>query len=195
MTSTMRFKLGTWVCSQIKKIYEQLDSEANVFADLSHLACPQYCGKCCYIPDAEVSPPEAEYIANYIIREKPWLQRLLKERLNQDNTPEECAFFNASNAKHCRIYPARPAICRCYGYSAFRDKQGSVYFPACQYMDLPTGLRGDGAVVRLLFKPYPPILEDIMRDLQSIDAIDSKKALQPLESSVLSALRTKKPTQ
>lgn len=163
-------------------LYNDVDAKAVAFAKISQLACPEGCGKCC--GDTEVSPVEATLIAAYIGEHRPELASVLATRLK--NPGRECVFYDRDSPLHCTVYPVRPLICRCFGYSAEKDKIGNIMFPACQHMDLPDGLRSGGGVVRVLFEPYPPVMSEYRQAINSLETGASR--MRPLGQAVFSAL-------
>ena len=192
----MRPRYAIWECcnlpdkpdylvSEILEMYERLDQQARSFARISNLTCPRGCGRCCDRADTEVSEREALAIAHYLREER---QEIIPGILHGDyqkkraQGEQPCVFYEAGTELHCMIYPARPLICRCYGYSAERDRAGMLYFPLCSFMDLSASLRNGGSMLRILFEPYPPVMADYRKEIEA-------PHLHPLADAVEKALR------
>jgi uncharacterized protein len=176
---------------QAAALYTEVDIKAVEFASASRLSCPIGCGLCCDKADTEVSVLEAEYIANYMVEAAPEIIQILIQRLAEEKESDshgECVFYDRDSDFHCRIYPVRPLICRCYGYSAERDKIGSILFPACQHMDLPAGLRAGGGIIRLSFEPFPPVMQDYRIRLRELEVSEFPVRMRPLGQAVAMAL-------
>lgn len=167
---------------RIRILYEELDEKAVRFAEASSLSCPKGCGKCC--ADMEVSASEAEYIARFIKSTAPELEERVRSQAR--NTGRGCVFYNTGSDLHCRIYKARPLICRCFGYSAEEDRTGALVFPACQHMDLPAGLQSGGGAVRILFEPHPPVMQHYRLRIDGEPGHTSR--MRPVGPAVLDAL-------
>ncbi len=180
--------------TQLADLFTELDKRAEVFSAVSQLSCPEGCGLCCEHADTEVSRLEAEYIAIHLRGEAPELIDILSRKLTDESHTGihgACIFYDSDTPLHCRIYQVRPLICRCFGYSGERDKTGATLFPACEHMDLPEGLRTGGGIVRLSFEPFPPVMADYRRDIETLANSDTAKRMRPLGRAVADALYNK----
>ena len=173
-------------------MYLHLDNQARVFADISSLTCPSGCGRCCDMADTEVSDIEALVIARYLITEKqssiPELFREFRQR-EEEQGRKSCIFYKEDSELHCIVYQARPLICRCFGYSAERDKTGALYFPLCGHMNLAAELQKDGAVLRVIFEPYPPVMADYRKEIEILENEGAWSRLRPIAEAVEKCLR------
>jgi len=122
---------------------EQAESRAAIAAAGGELACPPGCGSCCegFVPD--VLPIEARCLADWLIRERPDLA----ERAHswaEGGAPREppCPFHeSAREGGHCGVYPARPLICRLFGFASVRDREGRPSYALCRLMPAREGRR------------------------------------------------------
>ncbi|MFQ3620572.1 MAG: YkgJ family cysteine cluster protein [Spirochaetales bacterium] len=118
---------------QLEKIYTELEQEQESWISASPFRCPSGCGRCCETYMPEVLEIEAIYMAAYFLSENKEFshtnpsQEAFKER--------GCFLYDASGLYHCRVYVARPLICRLFGFSADRDKNGSLRFAPCRYTE------------------------------------------------------------
>lgn len=112
--------------------YSEFDRCIELFSGEAGARCPSGCGICCTGAwEPEVTAPEAEFVARYIIEAREDLQQhfeLLQER-------ECCIFYDHHNPYHCMIYSVRPVICRGFGFSGYTDKNGSFIYRPCRHME------------------------------------------------------------
>ena len=142
--------------------------------------------------DTEVSQPEAQIIARYLVGHKLNRIKTLYEDFQSKaemSGPRACIFYDECSDLHCQVYPVRPLICRCYGYSAERDKSGTLYFPLCGHMDLSHGLQNGGASLKILFEPHPPVMADFREEITSLAEKGQKSRLSPLAAAVKDCLQ------
>jgi len=120
----------------------QAESLAAIAARGPALACPEGCGSCCepFIPD--VLPVEARYLAAWLLRERPLLAERIARWPEGLGAVPPCPFYDAVRpGGHCTVYPARPLICRLFGFSALRDREGRESFALCKRMPSRPGGR------------------------------------------------------
>ena len=140
---------------KLATLFSEFDDEVDAFTQAASLGCPSACGDCCDHADTEVSVGEARLIAEFLRSEDPGLiDRVKREARNEKRIA--CVFYNPENDLHCRIYPARPLICRSFGYSAYSDRTGNMLFAICPSMPIA---RRHGGVMQVLFEPFPPVVE------------------------------------
>ena len=180
------------IAEKMQEMYLHLDNQAHAFARISSLTCPSGCGRCCDMADTEVSDAEALVIARYLMTEKhsfiPELFRKFRQR-EEEPGRKACIFYEVDSELHCIVYQARPLICRCFGYSAERDKAGALYFPLCGHMDLAAELQNGGAVLKVIFEPYPPVMADYRREIEILECEGARSRLRPLAEAVEKCLR------
>jgi hypothetical protein len=69
-----------------------------------------------------------------------------------------CPLYDPAEPHHCRVYPARPLICRLFGFSGVRGKDGRPLFRPCPHA---RPIQRE-SFLRL---PSPPMMEDYGRRL------------------------------
>ncbi len=52
-----------------------------------------------------------------------------------------CPLYRPDVDAHCPIYPARPLVCRLFGFSALPDKRGELVYTPCEHMPGSRGSR------------------------------------------------------
>lgn len=127
------------------------------------LSCPDGCGSCCegFIPD--LLPVEADFLADWLLGRRPDLAAAileLDEGYAQSSPP--CPFYERGRpGGGCGIYPARPMICRLFGYAAVRDREGAESFSLCRSMPSRGGMRSwSGTALERDLGSRLPIMSD-----------------------------------
>lgn len=137
-------------------LYADADAATSAWISDSRIACPPGCGACCerFVPD--ILPVEALYLA-------AWARKNAPEAIERvsafDGTM--CPLYVKDNPHHCTVYGGRPLICRMFGYSGMKDKDGNAAFSLCFAMSHPSGLRKftSEETVRE-FGKTPPVMAD-----------------------------------
>ncbi len=153
---------------ELKQLYAEIARAQERFLEAAissgfSLSCPKGCGSCChhFVPD--VIPIEAELIAYHV----------LTEGIQVPTDAQFCPFHDPFNAEgHCRIYPVRPLICRFFGFSAVRDRDGRPAFRLCRHMPAPKGLSSrtlDAELLAATFGAAPPVMSDYTLKVAAID--------------------------
>ena len=170
---------------KLARLFGRFDKDVAAFANTARLSCPSGCGDCCDHADTEVTEVEAELIAGHILREAHNIEgRLCRAIADPDRV--ECVFYDAVKDLHCTIYPVRPLICRAFGYSAYSDRSRNKLFAICPSMPLS---QKTGGVMQVLFKPYPPVVEQYTAEIEAINR-DERGGVKrrPLGEAVTRAL-------
>ncbi len=123
----------------INNLYMNFDRRAEKFASENGIECPAGCGNCCRNYEPEISYAEALFAAAWIIKSNAGLSSYFAG-IKQRNY---CIFFDSENESHCRIYPARPFLCRAFAFSGVKDKNGNHKYKSCKSMDVKKELYGD----------------------------------------------------
>ncbi|MBN1243357.1 MAG: YkgJ family cysteine cluster protein [Spirochaetales bacterium] len=158
--------------SGVHRVYERAALEMAAFRDSSGVACPDGCGSCCesFIPD--LTSLEAGYLAAFLSRAAPAraLELALDGFSEAERDEPHCPFYR-SDAAHCSVYEGRPLICRLFGYSGVRAKDGSSSFALCRRMDaLPgrTARSWKGEDLGRELGAVPPLMSDLASELQAV---------------------------
>jgi len=138
------------------------------------LACPEGCGACCgtFIPD--VMPLEAGYLADWLLRERPDLAVRALE-WEEDGSSSSCPFHEPSRkGGQCGVYPARPLVCRLFGFSATRDRSGREAFSLCKEMPSRRGRRSwSGEDIEREFGARLPVMTDFTAEAVALAPAES----------------------
>lgn len=116
------------------RLYKKVENETRRFAQTSGIRCPKNCGICCATAKVETTALEMLPLAAELWSKNKglfWLKKL-------DVKPgvRACVFFkpdpkNKKNGR-CLVYSLRPLICRLFGFSATKDKQGTAVYGGCK---------------------------------------------------------------
>lgn len=128
-------------------IYARIEADqasflAGAAALGSALVCPQGCGACCepFVPD--LLPPEAAFMAAWLLENEPELAREAAAWTQVGRAaPPPCPFLRRDLAGDhagagCAVYPARPLVCRLFGAAGVSDREGRASFRPCAHMPL-----------------------------------------------------------
>lgn len=116
----------------VEKVYQRLDQEIAQFRSSTGLSCIAGCGVCCTKADIEATILEfLPFAYYYFMQDKA--QEVLE---NLKTRPSSiCHLLKlavaGSNKGLCSDYAYRGLICRLFGYSAARDKYGSLRLVTC----------------------------------------------------------------
>ena len=117
---------------KLETIYSDLEKKQEVFCNTFDVHCKKGCGTCCehFIPD--VYKVEARYLALGLIMEGKLdeaKRRIEEWKPGRDN----CPLYDFDSDYHCTVYKYRPLICRLFGATASKDKEGRPCFRHCKY--------------------------------------------------------------
>lgn len=132
--------------TQLRDIYQELESSTERFKTTYRISCPSGCGSCCerFVPD--ITAVEARMVAAYLlfVKQAPQTVAMLADhpdgidfqlRSSPDATKPAssgCPLYDPDNPYHCTVYPARPLICRLFAASASEGKDGRPVFRRCK---------------------------------------------------------------
>lgn len=122
---------------QVRRLYAQLEQEIGQFQKQSGIHCLPDCGHCCTKPDIDAAVLEfLPYAFDLFLA-----RRSLQVRELLANSGSICHIFNPlSLSNHayvsgrCTEYANRGLICRLFGYSTIRDKNGNRALSTCKWI-------------------------------------------------------------
>jgi uncharacterized protein len=118
----------------VEGIFKALDKEIGQFKASTGLKCLQGCGACCKKPDIEASILEFLPLAVHLYQQGKAEEIL--DIIEKDEDQGICVLFVPVIADHsagfCSQYYHRGLICRLFGYSASKDKNGSLTLAICR---------------------------------------------------------------
>lgn len=123
----------------LHSLYADFDAKVEAFSREADIRCSFGCGRCCDEHEPGITHLEGLYAAHWIAAVKPHLAA----RFDRLDSRGGCIFFSPGKPLHCMIYPARPLLCRAFGYSGVTDKQGKRVYRSCRYMPEIKKLEGN----------------------------------------------------
>lgn len=118
----------------IESSYERIESEQGEWYKKTNFTCPSGCGSCCHGFEPDLIEGEALYMAAWLLENQEFTARKIAQGdfpfQHEDGT---CKLFKADSPFHCSIYGGRPFICRLFGASSFRSRNGEKVWRPCKF--------------------------------------------------------------
>lgn len=182
-------------------IFRKISEAQQSFIDTAaqrgiHLACPPGCGSCCHGFMPDVLPVEADYIAYFLLSHGacPTGEPVLAYNafsVRAEDSPSPCPFHDPDRpGQNCRIYEARPLVCRLFGFSSTQSKAGRAVYRLCRYMPTPPGLSERILNEETLLQRIgatPPLMGNFAMELLAIDPSRASER-RPLSEAIPPAL-------
>lgn len=119
---------------KVERVFKQLDRETEKLGKQSGIKCLNNCNLCCLKKGLEANVLEFLPFAWYLVRNN--LHEAALDLL--ETNPEFCINLNKNpmpgKVAGCSVYEYRGLICRLFGSSANRDKNGALAVYACSYL-------------------------------------------------------------
>ena len=144
----------------IEELYSQLAHKAQELEKSEKkqsFGCPPGCGICCLGFDPDITRPELDHIAKYLATHKN-LDELVFAPWNEESGT--CRFYRDNTPYHCSIYPVRALVCRTFGYTGRRNKNGFSEFTYCKHMPTNGKRTLQGREITDHLGIEPPLAED-----------------------------------
>ncbi|MCD1655439.1 YkgJ family cysteine cluster protein [Treponema zuelzerae] len=186
------------IVNGLDAVYAEIDSQQREWKKVSPFSCADGCGQCCVDFEPDVLESEALYLAVWMLhhqRERAF--SILEDAFRSPRSDPErgCMFFDPATPYHCTVYGGRNLICRLFGYTGDRGKDGLARWKPCKF--LPLEARDGGASLRkqysaaeLLerFGAVPPQMTDISGRVVALSP-ESPDFRRPLREALPEALR------
>ena len=122
--------------TELADLYRRADAGTAAWQARSGFVCPPGCGVCCGRYDPVLLPVEADGLAAWLLANRPGLVGALEDPPSPAPAPGPggslCPFHDPSRSLHCRVYPARPLVCRLFGFAGLTGKRGETVFRSCR---------------------------------------------------------------
>jgi Fe-S-cluster containining protein len=119
---------------EVKRIFDELDNEIRSFLDKSQLGCIPGCGQCCSNPT--VSATILEFLPLAFDLYEKGKAELALEILEKQNSNDFCILYKSMSFDHtlgfCSNYTNRGMICRLFGSSSRKKKDGQKELITCK---------------------------------------------------------------
>ncbi len=144
----------------------------------------------------DVLPVEADYIAYFLLSHEAHptgesFHTYDAFSVHAEDNPSPCPFHDPDRPGHnCRIYEARPLVCRLFGFSSTQTKTGKAVYRLCRHMPTPQGLTERILNLEALMHHIgatPPLMGSFAMELLAIDPSRASER-SPLSKALPSAL-------
>jgi len=160
----------------LEKIYETIESHQSKWKETSSITCPDGCGSCCVNFEPDLLESEALYLAAWMLEnQKERAYQIIADSFTPSrNNPETgCILFNEESPYHCSVYGGRCLICRLFGFSGDRAKDGTVRWKPCHFLpekDLNNLVHRQYSEKELksIFNAIPPTMCDFMEQAMNL---------------------------
>ena len=159
------------IVKQVESIYQKIQITQAEWYGKSQFYCPEGCGECCRNFEPNLLECEAIFMAVWLLQN----QKDIALKVMNGDFPfiknNGCPFWDENSPYHCTIYEGRGFICRLFGASGFRSKQGSTVWKPCKFY--PSDLLSKQKIplshrqysqeeLKLIFGITPPVMSDLM---------------------------------
>jgi len=176
---------------EVRKVFEELDTEIKSFLDASKLTCISGCGFCCSNPKVSASVLEFLPLA-FDLYAKGKAEKAL-EILNKTTEEDACIIYKSlSEDGHlgfCSDYQNRGMICRLFGSSARKNKEGQKEIITCKKIKTEKKDFYEIAVDAIKSEMSIPSSTDAYRKINNIDFILTERQL-PINKAIKEAIES-----
>jgi Fe-S-cluster containining protein len=170
----------------VKKVYAKLDAEIHQMQADSGLHCLAGCGECCKKPDIEATPLEFLPLALQFYDEGR-----AETALTELHAREEvrCYVFRPHITNFggmCNEYPNRGLICRLFGFTARRNKEGQRELVTCKLIKENQAREFEALSAEMRAGKKVPVMSDYYSRISSIDP--SLTTFYPINQAMIKAL-------
>ena len=118
---------------QMEAAYERIAKEQKQWYDAAKFYCPEGCGQCCEGFEPDLMEGEALYMAAWLIENQNDIALQIAQNKFPFDNGKTCPLFNPDSPYHCSIYNGRAFICRLFGASSFRSRNGDKTWRPCKF--------------------------------------------------------------
>ena len=121
------------IVKQVESVYQKIQIAQADWYEKSQFFCPEGCGECCRNFEPDLLECEATFMAVWLLQnQKETAYKVMEGEFPFMNN-KGCPFWNENSPYHCSIYEGRGFICRLFGASGFRSKEGSTVWKPCKF--------------------------------------------------------------
>lgn len=164
------------VLLEMEEAYKKIEEEQSLWYKTSKFYCPQGCGKCCHNFEPDLLECEALYMAAWLIENQNEVAQNIALGKFPFENGKTCPFHNFDNPYHCSIYGGRAFICRLFGASSSKAKDGQAVWKPCKFIPSETLKSYDKNLEhkqysfeesKKILKAVPPVMSDLMQQALS----------------------------
>lgn len=173
----------------VEKVFAELDDDIARFKAETGLGCIKGCGECCKKPDIEATVLEFLPMAFHLCELNREVEVL--EALENNHQVPTCTFFSTIVSGNeiglCSNYLHRGLICRLFGFSASRDKEGRPVLATCRIIKTNFIKEYETAVASINEGGFVPVMNQYYMKLLSIDH-ELGQAFYPINKAIKLAI-------
>lgn len=121
---------------QVMEVYRVLDTAVAGFSSRTGLSCTEGCGHCCLSETVEATVLECIPLAFELFR--TFQAELILKRLEKNGDEKLCILYRSDYTETglwgCTQYKHRSVVCRLFGFSGNRDREGIPQLAMCRVM-------------------------------------------------------------
>ena len=152
---------------RVESLQKKADEQSALFKKHAHIDCLEFCADCCRYNDIEATPIEFLPLAWHAYKLgfiDEWLEKLC------NNNSKQCIFSAFEDGRWgCKVYPVRGMICRLFGFSAVKDKNGKHVLAVCHTIKEKSPNMAVKASEYAKKGGKIPVLEEFYSQLSDID--------------------------
>jgi Fe-S-cluster containining protein len=172
----------------VQRVYIKLDREISKVQLESGMHCLSGCGECCKKPDIEATPLEFLPLALKLYDDGRAESFLVELQNNQSSTCHVFRPYVTNFGGLCNEYPYRGLICRLFGFTARRDKEGKPEIVTCKLIKTHQEKEYQQAIDNIKNGKRIPIMSEFYTRLSSIDP--SLSQFYPINKAMEVAIET-----
>lgn len=170
---------------EVEKVFSELEKDIKLFQSETQLGCKTGCGECCKKPDIEATVLEFLPLAFYLWQTGKDAEVL--RRLEETMLAPPCTFFSSfftgQSVGMCSIYLHRGLICRLFGFSASRDKEGKPVLATCKFIKTELSEKYNETVRAINEGAFVPVMNQYYMKLLAID-LDLGNRFFPINQAI-----------
>lgn len=183
------------VFKQVETIYQKIQIVQAKWYEKSQFFCPEGCGECCRNFEPDLLECEAVYMAVWLLQNQKETAQKVMDGNFPFNQNKGCPFWNENSPYHCSIYEGRGFICRLFGASGFRSKEGCTVWRPCKFYPADLLSKQKNSLshrqfsheeLESIFGVTPPVMSDLMQQAVEIQPDQTEtKLLREILPTVL----------
>ncbi len=174
--------------AQVLLVYAELDLAVKRFAEITGLACPPGCGRCCASEKVEATVLECIPLAFELFRLNQ--AELILKRLEKRGEKRQCLLYRPDWTREgrwgCTQYRHRTVVCRLFGFAGNRDRRGIKQLAMCRIMKPMTGAEAASVLPSEAASAMPLFADAGLRVTALHPALGTRR--QPINQALQEAL-------
>lgn len=174
------------ILQQTQTLYSEIAVAQTSWYEKSNFTCPQGCGECCRNFEPDLLDCEADFMAAWLLENQEEIANQVADGIFPFHKNKGCPFWDEAAEYHCTIYGGRPFICRFFGASASKAKDGQLAFKPCKFYPAeklaahkpPLAHRQYiQTEVQEIFGTLPPVMSNIMEKAISLSPANHETSM------------------